>query len=144
MDSHTGCLFRLKWATLCCSNLWVPLSQEARNREFSTKATGEIAISVGLVKLSRNALHWGLWSIEVMAAVQTMTFSQLRMRSHTGARRRKSENFQLKVTRPTMHGLGGTVGDRGRYLAGFYRFRMKMRLRSPQRLSLLLPSYSKG
>ena len=42
------------------------LSQEARNREFSTKATGVIAFSVGLVTLSRNVLDWGLWPTWIM------------------------------------------------------------------------------
>lgn len=44
------------------------LSQEARNREFSTKATGVIAFSVGLVTLSRNVLDWGRWPTWVIAA----------------------------------------------------------------------------
>ena len=44
------------------------LSQEARNREFFTKATGVIAFSAGLVTLSRKGLDWELWSNWMMVA----------------------------------------------------------------------------
>ena len=42
------------------------LSQEARNREFTTKATGIIAFAAGLFTLSRGVIDWNLLPTWVM------------------------------------------------------------------------------